>query len=116
VRFFVADNVFWPLKTKCFDLKAGQYTYKMCPYESAKQDSTSLGNWQGFSDDHSSMEFTGGQHCWNGPNRSCKVVLQCGTEDKILSIDETSTCVYEMVFTTPAACTEELQAAKRDEL
>ncbi len=56
-----------------------KYVYEICPYGSAAQKEghsrTSLGNWQGFKDNYSTMSFTGGQHCWNGPLRSMQVCL-----------------------------------------
>ena len=50
------------------------------------------------------IEYEGGQHCWNGPNRSTKVVLECGEENQILKTAEDEKCVYSMLVTTPAVC------------
>ena len=38
--------------------------------------------------------------------RSAKVILQCGTVEKILTVEEPSTCVYMFTFSTPLACTD----------
>ena len=32
--------------------------------------------------------------------------MECGEENKIISVDEPEVCKYTMRFTTPAACTE----------
>ena len=37
---------------------------------------------------HSSMKFTGGQGCWNGPARSSLVLLHCGGENSLTSVSE----------------------------
>lgn len=54
-----------------------KYTYQVCPFGSATQkeghSSTSLGKWQEFGGNFSSMKFTGGQGCWQGPPRSMEV-------------------------------------------
>lgn len=51
--------------------------YEICPYgDSAQKDGqsrTSLGSWKGFEEDYSFMSFSGGQICWNGPQRSMRV-------------------------------------------
>ncbi|GFU96132.1 glucosidase 2 subunit beta [Trichonephila clavipes] len=36
--------------------------------------------------------------------RSSIVLLQCGTENKITSVEESSPCTYVFEFTTPALC------------
>jgi protein kinase C substrate 80K-H len=83
----------------------------VCPYGSAKQkeghSSTSLGSWSGFDDvDRTHLKFTGGQTCWQGPQRSLTVKLRCGEADTLLTVDEPSKCVYEMTMQTPAVCQE----------
>lgn len=37
-----------------------------------------------------------------------RVILECGYEDKIHSVRETTTCVYEIVLKTPCECSDEL--------
>ncbi len=107
---FGPDAAFFPLKGKCLDVKVQQYTYSACPFGAAKQDSTSLGSFSGWgagadgAKDYSVMLFSGGQHCWNGPSRSMKLLLQCGAADALLAVEETEKCVYTARATTPAAC------------
>merc|ERR1712013_741079 len=108
------DNVFAVLSGQCFSLTDNEYTYKMCPFDHCSQrgkhggSETRLGNWGSWTgpddDKYSSMKFTGGQGCWNGPARSTIVYLQCGAENTITSVTEPNRCEYEMHFSTPAAC------------
>merc|ERR1719427_2262219 len=108
------DNVFAVLSGQCFSLTDNEYTYKMCPFDHCSQrgkhggSETRLGNWGSWTgpddDKYSSMKFTGGQGCWNGPDRSTNVYLQCGAENTVTSVSEPNRCEYEMHFSTPAAC------------
>jgi hypothetical protein len=44
--------------------------------------------------------------CWQ-PVDDCSLSFECdaqGVENKLMDVRETETCVYEMKFTTPAAC------------
>lgn len=103
-----------------------KYTYKLCPFKDAKQDYTNLGKWQGWgnstsptgeqSKDYSKMQFSKGQRCWNGPERSVAVTVECGAVDEILSVDEPSTCVYQMHAQTYVACTAQALAKAKDEV
>ena len=45
-----------------------------------------------------------GQKCWNGPYRSLKLKLVCGSEVEIRNLVEPSMCVYEGELATPAVC------------
>jgi len=108
------DNVFAVLSGQCFSLTDNEYTYKMCPFDHCSQrgkhggSETRLGSWGSWTgpddDKYSSMKFTGGQGCWNGPARSTTVYLQCGADNTITSVTEPNRCEYEMHFSTPAAC------------
>jgi protein kinase C substrate 80K-H len=104
-------NEYYKLSEKCFDITLKQYVYEICPYNEAKQkegsSSTSLGRWTGFGkhkDGSPTMLFTGGQTCWQGPQRSITVIMKCNSENKVMSVEEPNKCVYEMVFGTPAVC------------
>jgi hypothetical protein len=49
-------------------------------------------------DNYRSMRFENGQSCWNGPQRSLTLTLQCGGgETQVLSVDEPGKCVYHAV-------------------
>ncbi|OQR83795.1 glucosidase 2 subunit beta [Achlya hypogyna] len=105
------DDGYQILKGTCAEAQIEKYVYKVCPFGEATQDSVSLGRWKRWSaSEPPTMAFEDGQKCWNGPHRSVQLILECGAEDKILSVDELSTCVYTIPFATPAACTSVLLA------
>jgi len=54
--------------------------------------------------DRKQLLFKKGQKCWNGPDRSITVDLQCGPKEEILSVVEPSMCEYLAVLETPLAC------------
>ncbi len=120
---------------RCFTADVEKYVYEVCIYQEARQKegaaSTSLGSWRGFEDDHTAAVFDGGQHCWNGPQRSMRVrslpqarpepvpvqgpavssargpqvALQCGVEEVLANVSEPNRCEYVARLFTPAACT-----------
>jgi len=104
------DSEYLKLQGQCFQHTLRQYTYEFCPYDRADQkegsSSTSLGRWKGWDNSApvSTMLFTEGQRCWQGPARSLSVQVECGVSNSILSVEEPNKCVYEMKFTSPAAC------------
>ncbi|CAM9609671.1 unnamed protein product [Scytosiphon promiscuus] len=57
------------------------------------------------------LVFDRGQKCWNGPARSLRVALACGTEDALSAVSEPETCTYTAVLETPAACSPALRDA-----
>jgi protein kinase C substrate 80K-H len=118
---------FWKLDGRCFELTQAQYRYSVCPYGAARQDHTSLGSFTGWGGgavpDYRAMSFTGGAVCWNGPARSFTLFFECGTEERLLGVDEPSKCTYVGRLTTPAACDAAFAApvdadlgGRRDEL
>lgn len=50
------------------------------------------------------MNYKKGARCWNGPERSVKLALTCGTENAILTIAEPEKCEYLLTGTSPALC------------
>jgi len=101
---------FAPLHGQCLEYTDREYIYKLCMYDRASQrpkhggGETSLGTFTGWENDYLLMKYEHGQGCWNGPNRSAKVVLSCGVEDKLTSVSEPSRCEYDFRITTPAVC------------
>ncbi|KAL6594884.1 hypothetical protein LY90DRAFT_504039 [Neocallimastix californiae] len=106
---FGPQNVYRTFYNKCYDVEASGYIYTLCLFNDAKQkpkdgnSSTSLGKWSGF-DSPTVMKFTNGEKCWNGPQRSAKVILKCSDKNELTSVTEPNKCEYEMIFYTPAAC------------
>lgn len=118
-------GIFRALKGQCISQDAGEYTYEHCFLESTKQNqrkggsSMSMGKFVRIGSttveetneagdvvtvEKVALEYERGQNCWNGPNRSTKVVLECGEENEILKTAEDEKCVYSMLVTTPAVC------------
>lgn len=96
-----------------------RYQYKICFFDKVTQSEstksafnheTTLGNWKGWgvnSDgtlDHTEMIYDGGQQCWQGPQRSATIKLECGTENTIVEVAEPSICTYIIKVQTPAVC------------
>ena len=118
-------SIFRALKGQCISQDSGEYTYEHCFLESTKQkqrkggSSMSMGSFVRIGSvsveelneagemvtvEKVSLEYERGQSCWNGPNRSTKVILECGEENEILKTAEDEKCVYSMLVTTPAVC------------
>ncbi|VDK73503.1 unnamed protein product [Anisakis simplex] len=91
---FGEDLAWVPLKGKWFELDDGQYIYKVSLFDRAVQKEKS-----------GHMEISlGGQGCWNGPERSTRVVIECGEETALVEATEPSKCEYRFVLKTPAGC------------
>lgn len=108
---FGKDKEFYSFYDQCFEAKEGKYTYKVCAYKKASQaeghSSTNLGRWDKFEESYRAMQFSNGDRCWNGPDRSLKVRLRCGLSNELNDVDEPSRCEYVAVLSTPALCDEE---------
>lgn len=96
--------------------------YNLCWFKEAKQENKIgldqvLGKWSGWgfetkgsSSDSSAnkinfkhMIYTDGSLCQT-KSRDAAVYLECGWENRIVSVDEPSMCSYVIKFTTPIAC------------
>lgn len=110
-----SNEEFASMIDQCFEFDDREYIYKLCPFDRTVQKSknghgeTSIGSWNSWETDpagrkYKIMSYTNGQTCWNGPARSAKVYLACGSENKITSVSEPNRCEYEMHFETPCAC------------
>ena len=116
------DGRWLHLQGECIEFKpGGEFSYELCPFNEAKQKDrngigTSIGKWESFADDHTTMKFNNGQHCWNAGARTLTVSLTCATENKILGVEEPEVCKYAMRFETPAACTDEHLATAQADL
>ncbi|OIT33742.1 PREDICTED: glucosidase 2 subunit beta-like [Nicotiana attenuata] len=117
---FGPEKEFYSFHGQCFGSKENKYTYKICPFKEASQvegySTTRLGNWDKFEDSYKTMQFSNGDHCWNGPNRSLKVKLRCGLKNELTDVDEPSRCEYLAFLSTPALCREEKLKELQDKL
>jgi protein kinase C substrate 80K-H len=121
------EGIFRALKDICISKDSGEYTYEMCFLGSTKQKPkkggghTNMGNFAGFDieqvdedlpvdgkglgkGDRIVLKYENGQHCWNGPNRSVRVVLACAEKDEIWKVSESEKCVYRMEVGSAAVC------------
>ncbi|KAF9987479.1 hypothetical protein BGZ75_000581 [Mortierella antarctica] len=80
------DETFAQLLDQCFEFK----------------DIDKFSSWEG--ENHNVQMYTGGTRCWNGPDRSVKLVMTCGIENEIVSVTEPAKCEYLFKMQTPAAC------------
>ncbi|KAL2864644.1 putative protein kinase C substrate [Aspergillus lucknowensis] len=118
-------SIFRALKGVCISKDSGEYTYEHCFLDQTKQipkkggSSVRMGKFERIGSvsvdelndigeiiqvQKTSLEYTKGQGCWNGPARSTTVVLECGEDNQILKIAEDEKCVYSMLVTTPSVC------------
>uniref|UniRef100_A0A7S1W8K1 Glucosidase 2 subunit beta n=1 Tax=Alexandrium catenella TaxID=2925 RepID=A0A7S1W8K1_ALECA len=101
---------FASLIDKCLTKHDGQYTYKVCFFENANQDSVLLGRWSGWTGPKQA-KFANGHMCPGGPERDLNVVFECGDSEEVLDVSEPSRCSYEAHISHPGACSEEDMAA-----
>jgi len=91
------------LAGKTLKKKVSEFTYSVEFFKRANQDSTSLGNWKGWTGPRSAT-FDGGRACWQGPDRLLNVIFSCGLEEELEDVYEPSRCVYEATVKHPGAC------------
>lgn len=124
---FGPDEVFRALKDTCISTDSGEYTYEVCFMSKTTQKPkkggghTNMGTFNRLekiivdddlpadgkglgSGERIAMKHEGGQHCWNGPNRSTTVILACSEVNEVWKIMEEEKCVYRMEVGTPAVC------------
>uniref|UniRef100_A0A915PNZ5 Glucosidase 2 subunit beta n=1 Tax=Setaria digitata TaxID=48799 RepID=A0A915PNZ5_9BILA len=111
---FGTDMAWAPLKGKCFEMDENEYTYKLCLFDKAVQKGknshveTDLGKWSCWLGDgpkkYTLQSYDKGTPCWNGPDRSTKVVIECGEETQLVEASEPSKCEYLFTLRSPAAC------------
>lgn len=50
------------------------------------------------------QKYDKGQSCWNGPERSTLVEIECGEELELIEAQEPSKCEYRFRMRAPNAC------------
>lgn len=105
------DAAFAALEGQCVEVDDREYVYSVCLFGKVTQKNrnggsdVNLGEWGAWlGTDHRKMRYEKGTRCWNGPERSTTILIECGESTEILSVSEPSMCVYEMSLKTPAAC------------
>jgi protein kinase C substrate 80K-H len=97
-------DCFLPLRDQCYEKSILTYKYKVCMFKSVEQDHTNLGKFESFDMKAGKMLFKNGQSCWQGPDRTATVVLECGISTEIIFVSEPAKCEYLVKMTTPAMC------------
>lgn len=110
---FGPDDAFFGNYGETYEYTTHEYTYELKPFASVHQKQsgrqTRMGDWESWKGaDHSAQMYSKGEHCWGGPDRSCKVIIKCGPEPRVLDVKEPAKCEYEMQFETPAACVPDM--------
>mmetsp|Transcript_59464 Transcript_59464/g.192285 ORF Transcript_59464/g.192285 Transcript_59464/m.192285 type:complete len:149 (-) Transcript_59464:52-498(-) len=91
----------------CVNTTIGQDLYSVCFFGSARQGSVNLGSYDRWdAEDPAVMLFSQGQRCWDGPARSLRLRVVCGSEPVLLNLGEPSRCSYEATATHWSICSE----------
>lgn len=99
---FGKDDIYRAMKGEWISRKIGEYNYKIGYLDSIYQDNTLIGHLT--SVDQSTLHFTQGAKCWNGPQRSASVDLICASKSRIVSVSEPEKCHYRFLLETPIVC------------
>lgn len=131
------DSIFRALKDTCVTKDSGEYTYEVCFMGKTSQKpkkgggGTTMGHFTGFDiedvdedlpvdgkglgkGERIVLKYENGQHCWNGPNRSTRVVLACSEKEEIWKVSESEKCVYRIEVGTAAVCVVSGSGNKED--
>ncbi|KAF9448372.1 hypothetical protein P691DRAFT_800879 [Macrolepiota fuliginosa MF-IS2] len=117
---FGPDGEWKKLDGTCLEFDTGDYIYETCLFNEAKQKpknggtTYSLGKFEswnpssdvqvGTPEYYSKQVYKHGARCWNGPERNVILILACGTENAITSVQELEKCEYQFTGTSPALC------------
>merc|ERR1712023_64005 len=108
------DLAYSVLQGQCVWKQIREYSYNVCFFKDARQDTVLLGNWKRWEAPHVAL-FDGGQMCTGGPARSLRVKIKCGATEEMADVSEPSRCAYEATLKHPAACTQDLVQALMSE-
>ncbi|KAI3620522.1 hypothetical protein CBS9595_002489 [Malassezia furfur] len=101
------DGEFKTLDGTCLKRDMGEYTYEFCFGGTTSQISNNDGYTFQLGNDYRhylTMLYDRGQSCWNGPQRSTRVTLECSDKNELLDVFEAEKCTYSMRVATPAVC------------
>lgn len=103
------------LAGKCFSFIESTYKYEFCPFHNITQHEQSFrwnaysgilgiwNEWEIVNNTFVAMWMRGGDSC-GAKNRQTKVLLSCGSANKLAQVSEPSTCMYSVTFETPLVC------------
>jgi len=109
-------EAFLPLVGECFESEeieqgSDKYVYEICSFDKVRQKKQSwswlLGefrSWGHCLDDQPCWKFGEGMQCASGKHRDAEILLKCGMENKVISIEEYETCSYRLVLELKAMC------------
>lgn len=104
---FGDKDVLRAVKGTCFSALISDYTYEVCLLDNLHQKSSSGSTLVGkysHVDENGSLVYNHGQKCWNGPERSGRVDMECGKENELLAVREAQKCEYVFRVKSPLAC------------
>lgn len=99
---FGEDDILRGIAGQSIASTIGGYEYKVGFLTNVYQDANLLGTYSHHGD--GKLYYINGNRCWNGPLRLAVVDIQCGTENKIISLSEPEKCEYYIVVTSPVGC------------
>ncbi|ODV85380.1 hypothetical protein CANARDRAFT_7496 [[Candida] arabinofermentans NRRL YB-2248] len=109
------DDLLLALEKRCMLNKIGDYDYKLCFDGKAEQIndggmSTNIGSFDRIEVNQETgkltMYYERGSKCWNGPTRKAVVEVECGIEDRIISVTEPEKCEYNFRIESVIACSD----------
>ena len=118
---FGSDLAYHGLYGTTYEFIDKEYTYKLNAFTDVQQTkpghSSNLGRWKNWDENKSNvMIYDSGDRCWGAPDRSTRVTLICGDENKIIDVQEPNKCEYAIKMRTPAACSKaDLDALRHGE-
>lgn len=98
---FGEDHIYYHLYNKYFYHPTSQYSITL--FDQVSEGSKRIGAWDHWEDGN--MIYIG-KGCEGGAESVCKVMLECGKEEKILSVQKLDPCKHEIVVSTPVVCKE----------
>jgi len=100
------------LEGKCVKKHVTQYTYEVCFFKDAKQDTVSLGTFKNWESADIAF-FDGGRTCHGGIQRNLRVKFLCGLNEELVDVYEPNSCSYEATMHHVGACRGDLFEATR---
>jgi len=127
-RFSYGENDYlYALSGTCSSTFHRGYTYRVCPFSSAKQDKTLIGDYDSHSTEKNPatgeefvvLHFKQGSYCHASRRpRDMHVRLECSDEasPRLTNVEEPEVCSYTAVLLTNAACKDSVYSSMGSEL